>query len=536
MDQYTLETQKMRNQTLKELNDTKSRFYENITHEFRTPLTLILSPIEKKLSQAKTSLKEKEELSLMQRHAKQLLSLVNQMLDLAKLEENNVKLSVKPSNLQMFLNPLINIYQKKAQEKKILFSADMQHINNAWFDPDVIKKVATNLLSNAVNHSPQNGNIKVRSHVKNGYWIFNVTNTTETKNPIDISKLFTRYYRAGENSNGAGVGLNITKELVELSHGNIIANTLRDNELQFTVSLPIEESFFTENNENQEDQFKTKCLSDDDIEAAIITTPVRVPVPLDIPTSHGHPKLLIVEDNADMRSFIKSNFTKGYQILEAENGSMGMEQAIKHLPDIIISDVMMPERNGFEFCDAVKQNTFTSHIPVILLTAKVGEESEIKGFKTGADAYITKPFSVEKLKVRTKQLLQSQKRLSEHYRNTFSINPELAITNIEADFLKLLKKVLDEHITDSEFNTETFSSLMGMSRRQLYRKLKAIIHMTPNEFVRNERLKLAADLLSKSDATVTEIAYQVGFNSPSYFIKSFKEVYHITPNEFSAKK
>lgn len=536
-NKYDLEVEKMKIKTLEELDATKTRFYENITHEFRTPLTLILAPIERKLTKTSLSLNEKNDLNLIQRNAKRLLSLVNQMLDLAKLEEGAIKLSVKKGNLNTVLEPLISNHQQEALNKHIHFTQNVQNVKTvktAWFDPDIVEKVTANLLSNALKYTPKNGNINIKSYTKDGYWVLETTNTINPNVKIDVSKLFTRYYRANKHTDGVGIGLNIAKELVELANGNIMANTLPDNKIQFTVSLPIELPFFTENyveKENLIDQTETNNKKSSTVEQKHSTKLDTV--------ENKHPKntlpqLLIVEDNADMCDFIVSNLDDKYQILEADNGKTGVELAQKHLPDLIISDVMMPVKNGFELCNDIKQNTLTSHIPVILLTAKVGEENEIQGFKTGADAYITKPFSAEKLKVRTQKLIDAQKRMAEHYKNTFSINPDLAITDTEAEFLKRLKSVLNKHITNAEFNNEYFSELMQMSERQLHRKLKAVIGMTPTEFVRNERVKLAAELLKKSDATVSEIAYQVGFNTPSYFIKCFKEMYGCTPKEFSS--
>src|SRR5690606_26251985 len=213
-----------------------------------------------------------------------------------------------------------------------------------------------------------------------------------------------------------------------------------------------------------------------------------------------------------------------YRIIEAENGQLGIEKALSKVPDLIISDIMMPEVDGIELCNSLKTNELTSHIPIILLTAKVGEESEIKGIKTGADAYVTKPFNSEKLKLRVVKLIENRRQLQKHFSKTLSINPKLAITSAESDFLNRLKTVLDDPITNPEFTSNQFAELMRMSRTQLHRKLKAITGMSASEFIRSQRLKLAISLLKETDATISEIAYQVGFNSPSYFSKCFKEI------------
>ncbi|MCB0469594.1 MAG: response regulator, partial [Flavobacteriaceae bacterium] len=242
--------------------------------------------------------------------------------------------------------------------------------------------------------------------------------------------------------------------------------------------------------------------------------------------------ILIVEDSEEILQYIVSLFQDSYTIHTARNGEKGLKEVENKLPDLVLSDIMMPIKDGMELCHQIKTNRLTSHIPVVLLTAKVGEENEIQGYKTGADAYVTKPFSSEKLKLIVDQLIQTRKKLKEHYSKTFSIHPELAITSTENDFLKKLQEVLEKHITDASFTSEKFSKLMFMSRSQLHRKLEAIVGMSTSEFIRSQRLKMAADLLTKSDSSMAEIAYQVGFNTASYFNKCFKDVYGCTPSEY----
>ena len=245
--------------------------------------------------------------------------------------------------------------------------------------------------------------------------------------------------------------------------------------------------------------------------------------------------LLIVEDDKEIRKFVASIFSDTYQIIEAKNGAIGIEKALKYIPELIISDVMMPVQDGIALCNELKYNELTSHIPIILLTAKVGEENEMIGLKTGADAYVTKPFNSENLKIRVAKLIESRKQLQKRFSKDFSIQPELAVSSTEASFLSRLKMVLDKEIIQPTFTSEQFANDMLLSRTQLHRKLKAIFNMSASEFIRSQRLKLSLELLKESDATVSEIAYQVGFNTPSYFIKCFKETYHCTPNEYYQK-
>lgn len=513
---------------LKKLDELKTNLYGNISHEFLTPLTLIAGPIENQLNRPHLTEQDKKELRMVKHNTDRLVDLINQMMALSVLDSGQVKLNLTRGNLNARLLQLLEAFQYKAQAKQITINSTIQGLEDCWFDTDVIDKILSNLLSNAVKYAPPHSVVQVDAKVVNDSFSFSIVNKTQQIKSTDLSKLFQRFYQDNDSSEGVGIGLALVKELADLANGSVKVNTPGDNEIQFTVFLPISKPTFV-----------TETIDIVPVRDAILENNNPAEESNNFPIeskvgNHDLPKLLIVEDNLEMRRFILSNFTNEFQILEAENGQIGIEQAQEHLPDLIISDVMMPLANGFELCDAIKQNTLTSHIPVILLTAKMGEENEIRGIKTGADAYITKPFSVEKLRARVQQLLEAQKRLVSHFKDTFSINPELAITNTEATFLKRLKSVMDEHITDGSFNTDTFSHLMQMSRRQLHRKLKAIIGMTPTEFVRNQRVKLASELLMKSDATVVEIAYQVGFNTPSYFIKCFKEIYGCTPSAFAA--
>lgn len=534
-NRYALEVGKMKTKTMEELNATKTRFYENITHEFRTPLTLILSPVERKLATPQLPSEEKQELNLIQRNAQRLLDLINQMLDLAKLEAGNVTLSVKHGDLKAVLQPIIDSFQEEAFDKNIHFTTNIQDLKNAWFDRDIVEKVTANLLSNALKYTPENGNINVESHTQNGYWVFVVTNTTTPGIDIDVSRLFARYYRAEQDSEGVGIGLLLIKELVELASGNIVANLLENNDIQFRVSLPADSALFADRAPENEIPESFGIDGNQLSEAVLVNeeTFSKEEEPL-VSSNYGdenRSKLLIVEDNPEMRAFIVSNFPKNYKILEAENGKTGIEMALKHLPDIIVSDVMMPVKSGIDLCNELKFNEQTSHIPIILLTAKAGDNNEIEGLQSGADDYITKPFNPNILKLKIQNLLHSREKLKELYSNTFNLSPELFVTSTEQDFLQRLEKITKEHITDPALTSEEFSRLMGMSRSQLHKKLHAVLGVSTSEFIRSQRLKMAKELL-KSKRNVAEISYLVGFNTPSYFSKCFKETFGCTPVEF----
>lgn len=502
---------------LKKLDEFRTKLYTNISHEFRTPLTLISGPIENQLAKAKLSKEDKNELLLVKQNADRLVSLVEQMLDLSMIDSGQRRLAVKNGNLAILLKQLISAFQYKAAEKNITISSNIHNLKNVWFDKDIIEKVTSNLFSNAIKYSPEDGEIVFEANKQEGILVLSIINTTQHVGKKDLSKLFQRFYQDNKLSDGVGVGLALVRELVTLSKGTIVAHNIDDDKIQFSVSLPINKEAFD---------------ADEIIEDEEILTVEPIVQKNTSNSNKEKPLLLIVEDEPDIRAFVISIFKKDYQITEAANGSLGIEKALKELPDLIISDIMMPETDGIQLCNTLKNNELTSHIPIILLTAKVGEENEIEGIKTGADAYVTKPFRSEKLKIWVKKLIENRRQLQAHFSKTLSINPELAITSTESEFLKRLQKVLDEHITDPEFTSDRFGKMMHMSRTQLHRKLKAITNMSASEFIRSQRLKLAIRLLKESDASMAEIAYQVGFNTPSYFGKCFKEVYNCTPNEY----
>ncbi|MCX7550623.1 response regulator, partial [Xanthomarina sp. F2636L] len=494
----------------KVLDEFKTKLYTNISHEFRTPLTLISGPIDNQLAKTDLSKTDKKELSLVKQNADRLLHLVNQMLDLSMIDSGQTKLRVSRGDLSILFKQLVSAFQYQANQKNITIKHQIFDLKDVWFDADVIEKVSSNLLSNAIKYAPKNSEIIFDALNLDGMLVLSIINSSKLVGKEDLSKLFQRFYQDNELSDGVGVGLALVRDLVTLSKGTIIANNIDANRIQFNVSLPINKDAFTA--EEIYDRLKVENLS---LETDELISEVNT----------NKSSLLIVEDETDIRAFIVSIFSDNYDILEAENGKIGLEKAQENLPDLIISDIMMPELDGIELCHGIKTNELTSHIPVILLTAKVGEHHEIEGLKTGADAYVTKPFSSEKLKIRVEKLIENRIKLQKHFSNTLTINPELAITSTETEFLKKLQLVLDTHISNSEFTSETFCKYMQISRTQLHRKLKAITGMTTSEFIRSQRLKLAVQLLKSSDATMAEIAYQVGFNSPSYFNKCFKEVY-----------
>lgn len=501
---------------LKKIDELKTRLYTNISHEIRTPLTLISGPVENQLKKKHLSQTDISDLNLIKHNSNRLLQLVNQMLDLSLVDSGELKLSVKEGNLSVLLKQIISSFKYKAESSNLLIESKINGLQKCWFDKDVIEKIISNLITNAIKYSPDKSKITIEASENKGFVHFSITNNKGDLNIKNIDQLFERFYQTNSSKEGVGIGLSLVKELIKLSKGTITAEALSENTISFLIKIPITEESFAEY-----EKFKINNTENTEIKTPKYNL-----------KSNEKPVLLVVEDNDDVREFIVSNFSKNYTVIEAENGQIGIKLTKKHLPSLIISDIMMPIMNGIELCNIIKNEELTSHIPIILLTAKVGEENEIKGFKTGADAYITKPFGIEKLHIRVQKLIESRQKLKKHFNKTFELNPKLAITSTETEFLNRMQEVLDKHITDPELTSEQLSKFMNMSRTQLHRKLTSILGLNTTAFIRSQRLKLACKLLRSSDASTSEIAYQVGFSSPSYFTKCFKEAYGCTPSEF----
>ncbi|WP_298419708.1 response regulator [uncultured Kordia sp.] len=511
---------------LQELDKAKSNFFSNVSHEFRTPLTLISGPIQQQLKKKDLSNEDRSNLEMMQRNSDRLLTLVDQLLGASKIESGQVTLHVSKNNVITFAESLIDNFRFTTKQKLLKFEITTEPtIVETWFDKDLIEKIITNLLSNAVKYTPENGKITCKAVVKNNEFHFEIKNAGEQLTVEEVAKLFDRFYQVDQHVEGTGIGLSFVKEIVKLHQGTITATSV-ENWITFKVILPITKADYKDINiEESSENKKTE-------EGIVTSNMIEAKNDFDDDT----PILLIVEDNADVRMYVDSIFKSNYKIIHAENGQGGIDLAIQHIPDIIISDIMMPIKNGIELCNTLKTDERTSHIPIILLTAKAGEENEIKGIKTGADDYITKPFNHELLKLKVENLLASIKKLQERFSQEVILKPtEISISSTDDLFLNRLQDVLDDKLVESTFNTDDFCKSINMSRMQLHRKLKALFNMTTTEFIRSQRLKLAADLLKTSDVTVSQVGYSVGFNDPAYFSKRFKEVYNCTPTQYAKR-
>ena len=548
---HKLKIEHIEAEKLKELDSMKSRFFANISHEFRTPLTLILGPLQKMIGKP-TSATDKKDLTVMQRNARRLQELINQLLDLSKLEAGKMKLQCSELNIVEWARTYIQSFESLARQRKIdvIFSSEQPEIK-CWFDPEKMMKVLNNLLSNAFKFTKTEGKIIVFTGSAptadyEGPWVNLSISDTGTGIPSEkLPHIFERFYQADESQTrkyeGTGIGLAMVKELVELHHGNITVESTEGEGTTFTILLPlgkehlkpeeIIESPISETIEalpaGQMEEELVGCLSEKE--------------QIQIEEENGLPVMLIVEDNADMQNYIRGFFIESYQIMETVNGQKGFDLAIQHIPDIIVSDVMMPVMDGYQLCRKIKTDERTSHIPVILLTARSSGADKIEGLETGADDFITKPFEGNELKVRVRNLINQRERLRKIFgkKIAFSTFKNLAefkdsgIASMDEKFLKKAFEIVEREMPDPEFSVLVFSNKIGLSRMQLHRKLKALTDQSPSEFIKILRLNKAAVLLKSKSATSAEIAYDVGFNSPSYFSTCFKEHFGKTPLEFA---
>ena len=516
------------NKKLRDIDKMKSDFFANISHEFRTPLTLISAPLENQLSRDDLNETDRAELKLIARNSKRLLALVDQLLDLSKIEVGNMNLRVEKGNVLSFIRALADSFTYMARKKDIGYLLEMGTIDEeVWFDKDALEKILVNLLSNAIKYTTEAGTVSCTAAVLNNRLSLSVQNTGVGLSELQLQKIFDRFYQEDEHSEGAGIGLALVSELVALHKGTIRAESGTNNNTTFTVEIPVDKKSFldTEIRTSIKEQYIPESFNTDIPERSEEAEIQK----------EENPILLLIDDNADVRTLLKETFHKHYKILTASDGEEGYKIAVEQVPDLVLSDVMMPKKNGIELVSALKKDERTSHIPIILLTAKAGEENELTGIKTGADDYITKPFSTKLLKTKVSTLIALRKQLQLRYSQEVILKPrDIAISSTDEQFLEKIQEVLDNKLMESGFSVEEFSKNVGMSRMQLHRKLKALTGLTTSEFIRSQRLKLAASLLQKSDANISEIVYRVGFNDPSYFTKCFKETYGCSPTEFSA--
>jgi len=578
--QHDLELKKVESDKLKELDKMKSRFFANISHEFRTPLTLILGPLEELRSYLKDE-KPERDLDMIQRNARRLQTLINQLLSLSKLESGKMKLKVKEEDIVSLSKGYVQSFESLAKQKNINleFKSGAESIP-VYLDKDKYEKILYNLISNAFKFTGEGGSIKVevlrrqsaigsqqsasdkkftedwrlKTADSDGSWIEIQVSDTGRGIPLEkLPHIFDRFYQADDNGNnyqeGTGIGLALTKELVGMHHGEIKVESDIGKGTIFTVVLPAGKELFNPEDfvivdETEENERETIIKMDEEGFYGHISEPegdISVIEDEVILEEEAKPLLLLVEDNKDMRHYIRSNISVDFFMTEATDGEQGYKKAIERVPDLIISDVMMPKMDGMELCNKLKTDERTSHIPVILLTAKASMEDRLEGLETGADDFLTKPFDLQELIVRINNLILQRKRLQEKFlQNARQLGlsqvlnlPESGFNSTDQKFLNRAVEIVNSRMDDEEFSVEVFRKEMALGRTQLHKKFKSLLGQSPSVFIRTLRLNRAAELLKANKGSISEIAFEVGFNNLSYFSKCFQERFGVLPSEFS---
>ncbi len=540
--------ERMQAQRMHELDMMKFKFFTNISHEIRTPLSLITSPLEHLLASTRVDNDTKDHLKIMHRNAKRLISLVNQLMEYRKLEAGKLKLDLLKGDLVKFIREIINAFSELAEERNI--KLELKTVVSEifiWFDPDKFEMVMYNILSNAFKFTPDRGKISVlvsliykdnsspRSEEMTDQVVEISISDTGIGIPQDqIDKIFERFYQSEKSqfirSGGSGIGLALSKDIIELHNGSISAFSKEGKGTTFKVYLPCERKDIPG---DVKDYIPYK--TDEPVTASEPgKEESEILAARDELANTGLPILLIIEDNRDMVYFIRKFFEKVYNIYEAFDGEKGLCIAQEMIPDIIICDILLPKMDGRKLCAALKNDERTSHIPVVMLTALSSKEHEKDGFLVGADAYISKPFDPEILKVRLEQMLKTQQKLKEKYSHQIFLEPkDIEITSSEEKFITKAIKTVEENLHNPDFGVNEFSREIGISKVQLYRKFRAISDMTVKEFIRTLRIKRAGQLIKKTDFNISEVAYKVGFREVNYFRKCFKEFYGINPSEYN---
>ena len=521
---------------LEEATHAKLVFFTNISHDFRTPLTLVADPVEHLLADKTLNGDQHRMLMLIQRNVNILLRLVNQILDFRKYENGMMEYTPVPVDILSSFEGWNESFLAAARKKHIHFSFDKMADTDyhTLADVEKLERIYFNLLSNAFKFTPENGKVTVRLSPltkEDGRWIrFTVANTGSMISVEHIRNIFDRFYRIDMHHAGSGIGLALVKAFVELHKGTISVESDEKQGTIFTVDLPMQTCEVTVSVDSPLSSSIGASVS-----SALNNAQVAEEEEPEKDYDSSKPSVLVIDDNADIRSYVYSLLHTDYTVIEAADGSDGIRKAMKYVPDLIISDVIMPGIDGIECFRRLKSELQTCHIPVILLTACSLDEQRIQGYDGGADSYISKPFSSQLLLARVRNLIDSHRRLKQFFGDRHTLAKE-DVCDMDKNFVEKFKSLLDAKLGDSNLNVEDLGKDMGLSRVQLYRKIKSLTNYSPNELLRIARLKKAASLLASSDMTVAEIGYEVGFSSPSYFTKCYKEQFGESPTDFLKRR
>ena len=529
---------------LEEVSQAKLRFFTNVSHEFRTPLTLIKGPLENLMMDQEFSASKQNQFKLMHRNTIRLLRLVNQLMDFRKLDNKKMGLTATENDLIGFVKEIEESFASLASSRNIELKTiySVPHLN-VWFDMDKLDKVFFNILSNAFKFTSDGGKIAIRisksAAISGGLHSdevqIEISDTGKGIPGKDLDKIFDRFYQAGKSLAylGTGLGLNLSKEFIELHRGRISVKSQEGKGTTFFINLPLgNEHLLTDEMLTDSEKAEIRLQKQYAEDEYIVTTSK-------LQTGKGEKRsvILVVEDIADVREFIRISLGEQYLIFEATNGKEALVKVLEEEPDLIISDVMMPVMDGLEMTRQLKTDLKTCHIPIILLTAKAALEHKLEGLEEGADSYIPKPFNSKHLQIRVKKLLESRSKIREHYRGMTEFQEEESgINRLDKKFLAKLTQLIEQNIGKEDLSVEELGEKIGISRVHLYRKIKKLTDMSVSEFVIMVKLKKSLELLRNSGKTIAEIAYEVGFSSPSYYTRCFREQFKMSPTEYLQNK
>ena len=524
---YIYRTILMKRRIEEEANKAKLQFFTNISHELRTPLTLIADPVNYIIHDDNLNSQQRSMLQIVQRNVLVLTQLVSEILDFRKVQNGKMELRLSDFNLAESMKQWIMLFSVSAQKKHIAISMDAPDTIMLRADQDKIERICYNLLSNALKYTSEGGEISLMAKEEGGRVMISVADNGCGISSDELPYIFDRFYQAKNAGRGTGIGLAIVKAFTELHHGEVSATSIEGKGSTFTIHIPVRQKGEVTNQPTEKIEQLVEPSSAEEVpnQARHIDELIQ-------PYQTDKPEVLIIDDNIDIRTYLRSVLSEKYNVSEAADGKVGLELARKIVPDIVLSDIMMPVMDGLAFCQQLKTDKAISHIPVILLTARSLDEQRAEGYEHGADAYLSKPFSLRLLFSRIDNLIQSRKKLSKLFSNSDENDAFEKLSNeTDKTFAAQLRKIIQDNLSDNEFNVERIGDEIGLSRVQLYRKVKALTGYSPVEMLRKARLTRARHLLRTTEKTVSEVAYAVGFSTPSYFSKCYKDEFGESPKK-----
>lgn len=524
---YIYRTILMKRRIEEEANKAKLQFFTNISHELRTPLTLIADPVNYIIHDDNLNSQQRSMLQIVQRNVLVLIQLVSEILDFRKVQNGKMELRLSDFNLAESMKQWIMLFSASAQKKHITISMDAPDTIMLRADQDKIERICYNLLSNALKYTSEGGEISLMAKEEGGRVMISVADNGCGISSDELPYIFDRFYQAKNAGRGTGIGLAIVKAFTELHHGEVSATSIEGKGSTFTIHIPVRQKGEVTNQPTEKIEQLVEPSSAEEVpnQARHIDELIQ-------PYQTDKPEVLIIDDNIDIRTYLRSVLSEKYNVSEAADGKAGLELARKIVPDIVLSDIMMPVMDGLAFCQQLKTDKAISHIPVILLTARSLDEQRAEGYEHGADAYLSKPFSLRLLLSRIDNLIESRKKLNQTWSKGVEDDEIGNISNeIDKSFLKQLRKIIQENLANSDLSVEQIGDEIGLSRVQLYRKVKALTGYSPVEIVRKARLTRARHLLQTTERTVSEVAYAVGFSTPSYFSKCYKDEFGENPKK-----